>query len=754
MDVGLFLVIGLCLLIIGFLSFIIFRKKQARSTYELDYNNIIQKKTHIKFFNLDGILVATTPSNEISSVLDSLKTGQHISECVRFKNLEKYFESCKKFKKNITLKLIEEKENELGKRLDLIFSPLIENDTVTGIMVLSQELISHNREQQHLTQHKELEEQRNYAFKQIDEIEAQKSELELAFKKSSKHHIMLQKAMRKIEIQKTELEQAIEIINQQKVDLEKANREIRESSRMKEIFLANTSHEIRTPLNAIIGFTNLLLSTSLDLSQKKYLENIKASGNNLLVVINDILDFSKIESGKLSLEQIEFNIRNLIKHTFSTLAVKSQEKNIQLKESISPEIPEIMIGDPVRLNQILINLLGNAIKFTNPNGNVRLLATLGQPFNDKIKVLFKVEDNGIGIHPEKLQEIFQSFTQGESDTTRKYGGTGLGLSIVKQLIELQEGEISVESEVGHGTTFTFYIMLKEGKIASESHVKHQINRSTLDNPQDIHILLVEDNLINQQLAYDTIKTWNNQIHVDLAENGKIALEKVEKNDYQIILMDIQMPLMDGNEATKHIRELPSPKNAVPIVAMTAHALKMEKNNCLENGMDDYISKPFDPEELFAKIIQYASKNKPTNQMQSKGDTLLTRETNEHKEFVSETHFQFFNLTSLRKIYQNNDAKILKIVQMCHESIPNEIIEIYDSFHKEEWEVLRNKAHSLKPKLGYLGMNQMQEHAKNIELEAQTHNKPERIKELIQTIETYWKDASVEIEQLIASNKTN
>ncbi len=742
------------LVFVGILFFLLYlfnNKNKNNST--LNYNNIIQKKTYTLFFNPAGYLQSTSTNAEKNNVLGTLKAGQHISEYKKFKSAEKYFESCKKYKKNISLKLLENHNISSARRHDLIFSPLVKDDKVTGIFIISQELFFKDTDAQHITQHKEMEEQRNYALKQIDEIEIQKSELELAFKKSSKHHIMLQKALRQIETQKNDLEDALKIINEQKQKLEQANKEILKSSRLKEIFLANTSHEIRTPLNAIIGFTNLLLNSKLNKGQLRYIENIKSSGNNLLVVINDILDFSKIESGKLTLEQIEFDFRNLIKHTFNTLRVKSQEKHIELKYDISPDIPEIIIGDPIRLNQIFINLLGNAIKFTNQKGKVKLLATLGNSDEGFVKILFKVEDNGIGIPREKLKQIFKSFAQGESDTTRKYGGTGLGLSIVKQLIELQDGKIIVESNIGKGTAFTFYVLLKPGNKISKSHIKHQ--KKEIDNTaaNNMKILLVEDNMINQQLAFDTIKLWNNKVDIELAVNGKIALEKVKEFNYHLILMDIQMPIMDGYESTIEIRKLPLPKNKTPIMAMTAHALKNEKENCLKMGMNDYISKPFDPEELFVKILHFAPKpdKDQTKNSKPQNDNMQTENTGNTKaDPPTNKEYKYFNTKNLIKIYNDSTDKIIKIVGMCYDSIPNELIEIQKSYDKKQWEILRNKAHALKPKLGYLGMEKMQENAKNIEAFSQQPEQRLSIQYLISEIKNHWQLATPELKQFINS----
>lgn len=730
----------LLLIFVSITLFVVYYLKNKRNTLpELDYNNIIQKNTFTLFFTSEGILQSTSSNTKGTNLLSSLKIGNHISDYKKFKSINKYFESCKKNKKNISIKLIEDRQADIAHRHDLIFSPLLENNQVNGVFIISQELHFKNTDKKHISQKKELEQERNFALKQIDDIEAEKSELELAFKKSSKHHIMLQKAMRQIENQKSDLESALIIIKEQKLKLEIANKEIRKSSKMKEIFLANTSHEIRTPLNAIIGFTNLLNNSSLNDSQRRYIENIKASGNNLLVVINDILDFSKIESGKLSIEQVEFDFMNLINHTINTLQIKSQEKQIEIKYDISDEIPDIITGDPVRLNQILINLLGNAIKFTNKNGLVRLVATLGKAKDGFVKIIFKVEDNGIGISQNKLNQIFQSFTQGESDTTRKYGGTGLGLSIVKQLIKLQNGEITVDSRIDKGTAFTFYIILKRSDKNTNTLIKHTQKNIESSNADNMRILLVEDNIINQQLAYDTIKSWNINIVVDIAENGKIALSKIEQNNYSLVLMDIQMPVMDGNEATLRIRNLRPPKNKIPIIAMTAHALKNEKENYLNNGMDDYISKPFDPKELFVKILKYAH-NKSTNEQ-----TYIENETITQKD---STDYKYFHLINLKKIYPNSNDKIVKIVSMCYDSIPKEIIEIKEAYKNEQWDILKNKAHSLKPKLGYLGMEKIQQSAKNIELCANKEDERLTIKNLISDINDHWELAAPKLLEFI------
>ncbi len=742
MEIGILLALSTIFLIIIIVQGLYSRKRNSPS--EQVQQSQIQKHTYLLCFSTSGNLIYVTPGIHNNPLISNFESGNHISTFTGIENIEKYFERCIQNKKNFSIKLTEDTEGELMKRTDLFFTPFIQSHEVIQVVLMIQESWYSKNFDNHISQKIELEEQRNYALKQIDVIEAQKHELEQAFKKSSKHHIMLQKALHKIESQNNELEKALETINNQKLELEKANQEIRESSQMKEIFLANTSHEIRTPLNAIIGFTNLLSGTQLNDTQEKYITNIKASGNNLLVVINDILDFSKIESGKLTLEQIDFDFRNLIKHTISTLSVKTNEKEIDLTYDIGPDVPEVINGDPVRLNQILINLLGNSIKFTPNRGFVKLKATMGQPDNNRVKILFKVEDNGIGIPADKFDQIFLSFTQGESNTTRKYGGTGLGLSIVKQLIKLHDGDISVESELGKGTAFTFYLMLMPGNNISSTHIAHKDPPLNQPKPSGLRLLLVEDNLINQQLAVDTIKAWNSDAMIDVAVNGRIALEKVMANHYHLVLMDIQMPEMDGNEATIKIRELPEPKCHIPIVAMTAHALKSEKTNCLNMGMNDYISKPFDPEELFAKIIQYSGldvdKTKPNETL-----TSIDAITNEPT-FTME--YKYINLINLRKIYQNNNDKILKIVGMCYDSIPNEIEEIQNAFKSAEWQALKAKSHALKPKFGYLGLFDLQETAKNIEILALEDNTNGNLVQSVEQLNQGWLQAKAEIKHLI------
>jgi PAS domain S-box-containing protein len=384
-------------------------------------------------------------------------------------------------------------------------------------------------------------------------------------------------------------------------ELMETKKKVEEIMRVKEQFLSNMSHEIRTPMNAIVGFTDLILKTHLSTDQKQYTDAIKTSGENLLVIINDILDFSKLEAGAITFESIEFKLSQVLATMTDLMLPKSTEKNIKLSVIVDKNIPDNLVGDPTRLNQILINLVGNAVKFTE-KGEVKTTIDIVSSNEKEIELNFSITDTGIGIPSEKLTTIFEPFTQATSDTTRKYGGSGLGLSIVRQFVERQGGNIGVESAVGEGSTFSFRLKFgKDIKIpVPETTLLHTFENET-PLVQGLNILLVEDNELNQILAAKVLTGWS--WNVDIADNGKIAIEKIKEKSYDLVLMDIQLPEMDGYEATRRIRtSLKAPKCNTPIMAMTAHAMSSEEKKCYEAGMDGYISKPFSPKVLYSRIV--------------------------------------------------------------------------------------------------------------------------------------------------------
>jgi PAS domain S-box-containing protein len=375
------------------------------------------------------------------------------------------------------------------------------------------------------------------------------------------------------------------------------------AAKTKSEFLSNMSHEIRTPMNAIIGLSELLLEEGYTGSTLENLKSIKYSADNLLVIINDILDFSKIEAGKISFESIDFDIRHRMSELKKTFDYRAHEKGLDYAVVVDDEVPPALIGDPYRLNQILFNLVGNALKFT-AKGKVSVQVSIEQNAGSLVYVKFEVTDTGIGIPKDKQDKIFESFTQANADTTRKYGGTGLGLAITKNLTLLQGGSIDVHSEVGTGTRFSVIIPYSlghkeiiEDNLFTFNHPVHDLSK--------VNILLVEDNAMNQYVAKQFFKKWNN--HVLVANNGAEAIEILEQHDnIDIVLMDLQMPEMSGFQAAEIIRaDHEKIKNThIPIIALSADAFIETRRKVLEAGMNDFVTKPFKPEELYHKIIKY------------------------------------------------------------------------------------------------------------------------------------------------------
>jgi PAS domain S-box-containing protein len=367
----------------------------------------------------------------------------------------------------------------------------------------------------------------------------------------------------------------------------------------KETFLANMSHELRTPINGIIGLTSLLRKTEVTDQQNSMLDLLEVSSQSLLGVINDVLDISKIDAGKFSIIRSVNNLHDLVRSVYRLLKFRADEEHIELFLEVDPDVPEYLLFDSLRLNQILMNLLSNAIKFTK-RGHVRLKVSLLEKAPHKVQLKFSIEDTGIGIPAHRLNDIFESFEQAEDDTASKFGGTGLGLAIVKKLAELKGGQLTVDSQIGKGSVFTFtnwYAIASKPKIG-----KPIVDNEVLSEFKNISILVAEDNLVNQFMLSKILKDWN--IEIDIVNNGLKVLDKLRENNYDLILMDTHMPEMNGYQAAKKIRlDFDEPKRSIPIISLSAASFDHEQQEAIAAGMNDVLAKPYQPNQLHEKIVK-------------------------------------------------------------------------------------------------------------------------------------------------------
>jgi len=407
-------------------------------------------------------------------------------------------------------------------------------------------------------------------------------------------------------LQRKRLEEELERRKVIEKELKESKRVEEEAVIAKKQFLSTMSHEIRTPLNAIINTINLLISEEPRKDQSADMDVLKFSAENLLQLINDILDYSKIDSGKIEFEEIEFNIRKLIAGVQQSLRYGMVKNGISLEFNIDEKVPTFLIGDSVRLAQIFFNLVGNALKFTE-QGKVSFTATVYRDLDDYIELKFRISDTGIGIPKDKQKVVFEAFTQASSSTTREYGGTGLGLAITKMIVEKQGGRIDVKSKPNEGSTFSVYLKFKKSR--KDQPEEKPAKLTEINSLEGMTVLVVEDNLINQNIVSRLLTKWN--AVADTAENGKVAVQKVRQNQYQLVLMDLHMPEMSGYEATRKIREMKGEYyKTLPILAVTASAFAEDRKKICASGMNGYIIKPFHPVDLNSKISHFLNRKMP------------------------------------------------------------------------------------------------------------------------------------------------
>lgn len=467
-------------------------------------------------------------------------------------------------------------------------------------------------------------------------------------------------------------------------ELDVAEKKASVAAQTKENFLANMSHEIRTPLSGILGFTNLLQKRPLDETSKEFVSSIQRSGENLMAIINDILDLSKIEAGMMRITKGIFSINGLVNSVETFFVERAKEKGLTISSTIDPSIPDTLNGDATRLTQILVNLIGNAIKFTH-QGRITIEIYNKHQTENEVVVGFKVSDTGIGIDKEKLSEVFERFNQGEDSITRNYGGTGLGLSIVKSLIQLQNGDIEVTSEQGKGTIFHFFIPYTIAKEQIHAIPAHDTQYFKDRSNTPLKVLVVDDNAINQSLLKHLLSQWN--IDFDTANNGLEAVEYLKNHDCDLVLMDIQMPQMDGYTATQKIRE--ELNLNLPIIAMTAHALAGEREKCLSRGMNEYISKPVNEDELFKLISGFGLKEGKNDKKAKTPESI--------------TAYQYIDLNYMKSVSSGDQDFERTVTKQFLEKVPAHLQEMESAYENTDFKIVKLRAHDLKSSVAIMGL---------------------------------------------------
>jgi PAS domain S-box-containing protein len=521
-------------------------------------------------------------------------------------------------------------------------------------------------------------------------------------------------------------ELATNIAEEAKLKADAARRIAENAVKAKQQFLSNMSHEIRTPMNAIIGFTKVVLKTELTAKQKEYLNAIKTSGDALIVLINDILDLAKVDAGKMTFSQTPFKMASSIAAMLHLFELKVQEKNLKFIKQYDEKIPEVLLGDPVRLHQIILNLVSNAVKFTK-EGAITVGVTLKEEDESKVLIEFIVADTGIGIGEDKMSTIFENFQQATSETSRLFGGTGLGLAIVKQLVEAQGGVISVNSMIEKGSNFRFSLSFKKTTETAELETV----MSSPDTPmKNIKVLVVEDIALNQLLMRTLLDDFG--CECDIAANGKIAIEKLQHKVYDIILMDLQMPEMNGFEATAYIRTTLG--LTVPVIALTADVTTADLAKCKSVGMDDYISKPVDERLLQSKIILLLARANANKEKQTKSQNSLLK--NE----------RYVDLTYLGQRTKSDPGLMSEMITLYLGQTTSLVKEMIASANSKDWKTLQSVAHKMIPSFSIVGISKKYEDmARMLQDVAHAGENQEDIRGLVLTLENVLTQACEELE---------
>jgi len=494
----------------------------------------------------------------------------------------------------------------------------------------------------------------------------------------------------------------------------------------KQQFLSNMSHEIRTPMNAIIGFTKVMLKTDLSAKQMEYLSAIKLSGDALIVLINDILDLAKVDAGKMTFENTPFKLSLSIGAMLHLFETKIQEKNLALVKAYDERIPEVLLGDPVRLHQIILNLVSNSVKFT-ADGQISVSVKMINETAHDVTVEFAISDTGIGIEADKLETIFENFQQATATTSKQYGGTGLGLAIVKQLVEQQGGSVSLVSKVGEGSTFSFILTFQKTTQAVESEPEFQeLDRHEI---QTIKVLVVEDMPLNQLLMKTLLDDFG--FERDIASNGKIAIEKLKSNSYDIILMDLHMPEMNGFEATEYIRKTMDLK--IPIVALTADVTTVDLAKCRAVGMNDFLAKPVDERSLYGKIVGLVKKPVFDHEAHTMENEALKR-------------LKYTNMNYLAERTKSNPALMMDMIEAFLEQTPPLVKAMKKSFQDKDWDGLYAAVHKMIPSFSIMGISaDFEMMAKKIQEYAHTKQEAHQIPPMVLHLEKVLTHAFEELE---------